>query len=142
MRHKPVIPNIYADEPEIYENVKQKLSVSIESSGFELEETNEIGKIKKIDRRGITSLRIRGMWEIQHPIKAFSRLKLEERIKKSKFSLIAIIKADKYNTFPEVDREKLENMCNNNFQICSEQILSPNNPAQLIDIKLITYFIS
>ena len=42
------------------------------SSGLEAGETDELGRINKVDPLGITSLRVRGMWQIKNPSKVFS----------------------------------------------------------------------
>ncbi|RAS80763.1 hypothetical protein A4U60_14400 [Priestia endophytica] len=45
-----------------------------ESSGVALGETNELARVNNIDSLGITYLRIRGMWGIQHRAGIFKSL--------------------------------------------------------------------
>ena len=44
----------------------------IELQDVEFSETNELGRVNKVDPLGITYLRIRGMWGIENPIKVFN----------------------------------------------------------------------
>ena len=65
----------FAADKEIYERIKNRISIGLEDlSGVELSQTNEIGRINKVDPLGITNLRIRGMWQIDHPSKIFGYL--------------------------------------------------------------------
>jgi hypothetical protein len=128
----------YAAEKEIYEDKARKLKAGIEnffqSQGWETRKTNELGRINRMDPLGITNFRIRGMWEIENPIRVFSYIyKLDES---KNFSLVALMTKEKYDSFPNEDRVALEN----NSRIISRtvSIKNPNNPAQLIEAQLIT----
>jgi hypothetical protein len=62
---------IYGDcfcaDKEVYERIKSTISNGITSiSDVEFTETNELGKVKKVDPLGVTDLRIRGMWHIEN----------------------------------------------------------------------------
>jgi len=60
-----------ADE-EIYLRIKNTISNGINSIfNVKFIQTNELGKVKKVDPLGITDLRIRGMWHISNPNKIF-----------------------------------------------------------------------
>ena len=130
----------YAAEKEIYDKIqspiKEGVKDIIESNNLENIKTNELGKINKVDPLGITDLRIRGMWHIQHPIKVFSEhCKIDPE---SKFSLFTIISENKYNNLPKESKENLKN----NKELFMENIIikNPNNPAKTINAKLITFF--
>ncbi len=87
-----------------------------------------------MDPLGITNLRVRGMWEIENPLRVFSYLyKFDER---KNFSLVALMTKEKYDSFPKKDREALES----DGQITSKTVnaKNPNNPAQSIEAQLIT----
>ena len=57
------------------------------------------------------------------------------------FKLVALIPANKYNSFPNI--EEFETFCNkNDVNIADEEIADPQNPANLIKSKLITYYIN
>ena len=128
----------YAAENKIYENVKNKIKLGIETiNGLEFSETNEIGRVNRVDPLGITYFRIRGMWGIENPIKVFDYI--YERDNTKQFNFIAIINEDKYNSF--LNREELENLEKENkyLEIKNVKIKNPNNPAQLRSAKLITF---
>ena len=65
--------DIYAAKNSIYKNLKTKISEGITSiPNIEFTETNELGKLNRIDPLGITYLRIRGMWGTENPNKVFN----------------------------------------------------------------------
>ena len=132
-----VYGNIFAAYHDIYEIIKEKISYGIkEIPNVEFAESKELGRVNRVDPLGITNLRIRGMWQIQNPKKVFDYLLNNE---KSKFELIAIIPTSKYNSFPIESINKIENLTLNNFSITNSKVKNPNNPATLIDVKLITF---
>lgn len=60
-----VYGNIYAAKQETYQIIKQKITDGINQiPNVELAETNELGRVNRVDPLGITNLRIRGMWQI------------------------------------------------------------------------------
>jgi len=133
---------IYGDcfcaDKEIYERIKNTISDGINSiPDVEFTETNELGKVKKVDPLGITDLRIRGMWHIDNPNKIFEYI--YEFDEKADFQLMCLMKLEKYNSLPQVDKNILENLDNDNISIKEVQIKNPNNPIQLIDAKLLTF---
>ena len=128
----------YAAENKIYENVKNKIKFGIETiNGLEFSETNEIGRVNRVDPLGITYFRIRGMWGIENPIKVFDYI--YERDNTKQFNFMALINDDKYNSF--FNREELEKLEKENkyLEIRNVKIKNPNNPAQLRSAKLITF---
>ena len=131
---------IYGDcfcaDKEIYERIKNIISDGINSiPDVEFTQTNELGKVKKVDPLGITDLRIRGMWHIDNPNKIFNYI--YEFDEDAAFQLICLIKLDKYNSIPQADKVILEQLDNINIQ--DIKIKNPNNPIQLIDAKLLTF---
>jgi hypothetical protein len=76
------------------------------------------------------------MWQIQNPKKVFDYILNNEKVK---FELTAIIPISKYNSFPIESRNKLENLSIDNFLITNSKVKNPNNPATLLDVKLITF---
>jgi len=129
----------YAAEHIVYDKVhspiKKEVDSIIDSLGLEKARTVEIGKVKRIDPLGITELRIRGMWQIQNPLKVYENYcKLEDI---NKFHLFALMRKDKYNTFPKNDSINLE--ANNNISVKDIEIKDPNNPAKRVEAKLISF---
>ena len=130
----------YAAEHNVYEKVhepiKKEVDSVLDSLGLEKGETVELGKVKRVDPLGITELRIRGMWSIENPINVFKDLcKLEE----NKFHLFAILRKEKYLSYPKEDINEIES--NKDISIKDINIKDPNNPAKLLEAKLITFVI-
>jgi hypothetical protein len=129
----------YAADHKIYDKVhepiKTKINSVLDSLGLEKGETVELGKVRKVDPLGITELRIRGMWSIENPLSVFEDLcKIEDE---DKFHLFALIRKEKYLSFPKEDIKELES---NKLIIIKEvKIRDPNNPAKLVESKLIIY---
>jgi hypothetical protein len=131
-----VYGNIYAAKHETYQVIKQKITDGInEIPNVELAETNELGRVNRVDPLGITNLRIRGMWQIQNPRRVFNYLHTTG----DTFELVAVIPTTKYNSFPTDSKNRIENLGNPNLSISDVQVKDPNNPANLIDAKLIVF---
>lgn len=129
-----VYGNIYAAKHETYQVIKQKITDGInEIPNVELPETNELGRVNRVDPLGITNLRIRGMWQIQNPRRVFNYIHTTG----DTFELVAVIPTNKYNSFSAESKNRIENLQNPNLSIAKVQVKDPNNPANLIDAKLI-----
>ena len=135
-----VYGNIYAANHETYQIIKQKITEGInEIPNVELAATNELGRVNRVDPLGITNLRIRGMWQIQNPRRVFNYLYTSSS---NVFELVALIPNSKYDSFPTESKKKIEALENPNLKIESVQVKDPNNPANLIDAKLITFVLN
>ena len=131
-----VYGNIYAAKHETYQVIKQKITDGInEIPNVELAETNELGRVNRVDPLGITNLRIRGMWQIQNPRRVFNYLHTTG----DTFELVAVIPTNKYNSFSAESKNRIENLQNPNLSIANVQVKDPNNPANLIEAKLILF---
>lgn len=132
-----VYGNCYAAGKDIYERIRNKISSGLsELEGVEFSETKELGRVNKVDPLGITYLRIRGMWHIDNPIKVFDYI---TEVDVDKLTVNALILKDKYNSFPAQDRENLEKLEASGLSISDVKIKSPNNPAKLLEAKLIKF---
>ena len=130
--------NCYSASKEIYERIRNKISKGVnELQGVEFAETNELGRVNRVDPLGITYLRIRGMWGIENPIKVFNYVAPVD--KTAELSVNALMLKEKYLSFPDKDRKNLEKLANDKFTIKDIKIKSPNNPAKLLDAKLLTF---
>ncbi|HZK10770.1 MAG TPA: NgoPII family restriction endonuclease [Atribacterota bacterium] len=119
----------------IHSPIKEEVDLIIDSLGFEKGRTVEIGKVKRVDPLGITELRIRGMWQIQNPLMVYKNFcKIEDN---DKFHLFALMRKDKFDTFPEDDSKNLE--ANKDISVKDIKIKDPNNPAKMIEAKLISF---
>ena len=126
-----VYGDCYAASKEIYERIRTKIATGImEIAEVEFSPTKELGRVNKVDPLGVTYLRIRGMWHIEHPQKVYNYFNLRYLPNKT-FRFFALMKESKYLSFPIEDREKIENCISSNFQIENIKIKSPNNPTFL-----------
>ncbi|MFA6145456.1 MAG: NgoPII family restriction endonuclease [Sulfurimonas sp.] len=131
-----VYGDCFCADKEIYERIKETIPNGITSiPDVEFTETNELGKVKKVDPLGITDLRIRGMWHIENPAKIFNYIYQYDDTKS--FQLICLMKSSKYYSFSNEDRDLLEK--NANILIREVKIKNPNNPANLLDAKLLVF---
>jgi len=133
-----VYGDCFCADKETYERIKNTISDGITTiQDVEFTETKELGKVKKIDPLGITDLRIRGMWHIDNPNKTFSYIYNYDETKD--FQLICLMTQDKYNALANSDKVAIENIDNDNIIVKDVKIKNPNNPAQLIDAKLLVF---
>ncbi|MCG3679145.1 NgoPII family restriction endonuclease [Aliarcobacter butzleri] len=133
-----VYGDCFCADKEVYERIKDTISTGITTiPNVEFTETNELGKVKKVDPLGITDLRIRGMWHIENPTKIFNYLYSYDETKS--FQLICLMKKEKYESLPLADRQIIENLNNQNVSVNDVRIKNPNNPVQLMDGKMLIF---
>ena len=133
-----VYGDCFCADKEVYERIQQTISEGITSiPNVEFTQTNELGKIKKVDPLGITDLRIRGMWHIENPTKIFNYLYRYDDT--ASFQLVCLMKKEKYETLPLADRNAIENLNNLHVSLSDVKIKNPNNPVQLMDGKLLMF---
>lgn len=128
----------YAANAETYTRIKTTIRNGITSiADVEFAETNELGRVNRVDPLGITYLRIRGMWGIDNPLSVFSDIYARDNTKA--FNFMALINVEKYSTL--MYTEELESLVHQieGLVIENVKIKNPNNPAQLKDAKLITF---
>ncbi len=129
----------YAADKTIYARIGETIKQGVSDiSGLEFAETKELGRVNRVDPLGITNLRIRGMWHIDNPLKVFKDIHQVNMDKT--FNLVCIMRLEKYNSFEQEEKDKLQ--YHQHIHLKDIQIKNPNNPAQLIDAKLITMEIS
>ena len=130
-----VYGDCYSANRETYTRISDAISNGVNTiADIEFETTNELARVNKVDPLGITYLRIRGMWGINNPIRVYSYLPQAS----NKFANLLLL-TDKYNTFPQEDRDRIEALIDENFTISDVQIKDPNNPANLLNAKLLSY---
>jgi len=128
-----VYGDCYAADRQVYLGTRQKIIDGLEDAlGVDPPETNEIGRVNKVDPLGITYLRIRGMWGIENPRKVFEALNLAHA--EGKPLVAALMLRTKFESLPETDRDTLHAT---GARVEDVKIKNPNNPAQLLDAKLI-----
>ena len=132
-----VYGNIYAADHQLYKNVINGIKDGIkEIPDTVFSETKELGRVNQVDPLGITNLRIRGMWQIENPRKVFNYL---VKRNKTNFELVVIIPKRKFESFPKESITKINQIREEKFTIEDCDVKDPNNPANLIACKLITY---
>ncbi len=77
------------------------------------------------------------MSHIENPHKIFSYLNKVDA--NATFQVLCLMKTEKFNSFPNADKMALENLTKANYSFEDTKIKNPNNPAQLLDCKLITF---
>lgn len=133
-----VYGDCYAANSEVYERVASRISAGLNDlPDVELAETNELGRVNKVDPLGITNLRIRGMWTIKNPLRVFDTIRAVNNT--ALISVNAVMLRTKYESFPEADRISLEDLRADGVVIEDAEIRSPNNPAQLLPVKVIKF---
>lgn len=137
LRHLCMVYGLdYCALEECYARIKTTIKNGVEGiPEVDFAETEELGRINRIDPLGITYMRIRGMWGIDNPWKVFSYV--YERSTDKEFDFMCIINDEKWKTFDNT--EKIENLNIDGFAIKEIRIKNPDNPAQLRNAKLITY---
>ncbi len=135
-----VYGDCYAASKEVYEKLRSKIAKGLnEMPGVDFSETNELGRVNKVDPLGITYMRVRGMWGIENPIKVFDYVAKFNDAKD--FTLFVLMKAEKYNSFPKADRDAIEKIESGGFSVADVEIKNPDNPAKFMPAKLIKFVI-
>lgn len=128
----------YCASDECYSRIKHTIKSGVESiPGVEFAETNELGRVNKVDPLGVTYLRVRGMWGIENPWDVFDYVYKRDLSKK--FNFMCIINDEKWAGFDNT--HLLTELTADGFAIRDVKIKSPDNPAKLVPAKLITYHI-
>ncbi|MDJ0675099.1 MAG: NgoPII family restriction endonuclease [Calothrix sp. MO_167.B42] len=129
----------YAADKEIYERITNTISYGIKQiKDVEFSKTRELGRVNKVDPLGITYLRIRGMWGINNPTSVYDYI--FQRQETSNLQIVALMRKEKYLSFPQTHIHELENLTEKNLNIRDVNIKDPNNPAKLIAAKMINYY--
>ena len=118
----------------VHEEFREVIREFADENNYEMGESRELGRLRRIDPLGITTYRMRGMWEIQNPFVVYDNLCPDDH--ESDFSAILILTDEKYSSYPIKDRNLIEK--NQSFLIKNVQIRNPNNPANTINSKIIT----
>jgi len=128
----------YCADIETYSRIEDVIKSGLHSiENVELAETNELGRLNRVDPLGITNMRVRGMWTISNPLRVFSSIYSLDNTKA--FNFMALINNEKYATLN--NRNELEQLVGTipNLSIADVNVREPNNPAQLKGCKLITF---
>jgi len=130
-----VFGDVFCARKETYTRVSQHISDAVNQvGGLEHGQTQELGRLNRVDPLGITSLRVRGMWVIHHPARVFQSLPdvdLRPRLR-------LLCRSEKYSSFSKRARSQVEDPTSG---FVSEEILvaDPNNPARSIPVRYVSY---
>ena len=130
----------YCASEECYSRIKATIKNGVESiPGIEFAESRELGHINKVDPLKITYMRVRGMWGIENPWNVFSYVYKCDPQKE--FNFMCIINNAKWVTFDNTSELVALSRENSDLSISDIKIKNPDNPAQLVDAKLIAFSI-
>jgi hypothetical protein len=128
----------YAANPDVYEQVFSRISNAIQrAEHVNFRQSNELGRAVNVDPLERTTLRVRGMWEIQHPNVAFKDL--IPKHSSSSFRMLAVLRESKYQQIIAADSSLERDLNRLGIQIAFAQVLDPNNKARLLDVRLVRY---
>ncbi len=131
-----VYGDCYAASKEVYTRIGKTIKDGIkEIEDVEFSETKELGRVNCVDPLGITNLRIRGMWHIDNPLKVYKDYYNADD--SMSFSVVCIMRENKFNSHNINDKESILNHESINIQTI--RIRDPDNPANLLNAKLITW---
>ncbi len=134
-----IVGDCLAADYQVYKRIRDRIIMGIgKISDVDFSETKELGRVNKVDPLGITYLRIRGMWGIANPVDVYDYLKIDYD-ETANLQVIAVMTEQKYNSFPQADIEAIAHasIVTTNLKIENVKIKSPDNPADLINAKLI-----
>ena len=118
----------------IFNTVKEKIS---EITDFDFTETNELAHMNGVDPLERTYWRARSMWGIKNPWIAFNDVYTYDATKA--FSLMCIINDEKWETLQNADDLITLSRRDGRVNISGIQVQNPDNAADLISAKLITF---
>lgn len=128
---------LYAAEHTTYERIRNIIKTGVtEINNVEFSETKELGRVNRVDPLGITSLRIRGMWDIEHPFNVYDYIpEIEKTVDCEKLLAYVLVEKSKYIGFDEREKTSLSSL--GNVQVFEKKIKNPDNPVQLLETILI-----
>ncbi|MDN3233108.1 NgoPII family restriction endonuclease [Priestia megaterium] len=125
----------YCADKATYQRIADTIKTGVSSiPGVEFGETKELGRINRVDPLGITYLRIRGMWGIEHPSAVFRSL-LNNDADPTKTHINVLMRKETYDQIS--DKPDFTHFLENGMlTIRDVKIPNPNNPAQNLEAIL------
>ena len=130
--------SIYCADTTVYQDIFEQIKEGISSiPNIDFSPTKELGRVNKIDPLGLTSLRIRGMWLLENPFTVFKYV--YQPITTANFNLFALVSTEHFDGFN--NKDELLSLVDEvaTLNIADVKVKNPNNPAQLINCKKITF---
>lgn len=131
-----VYGDCFAAEEATYESIRTVIRDGVSNLNLELSESNELGRVNRVDPLGVTNLRIRGMWDIAGPRTVFHGLYDEID---SRPSIFAVMSKQKYLSFSYESRERLQGLADKNVKIEEVRLRNPDNPVELVEAVTISW---
>lgn len=127
----------YCADEEVYSKIKNIIKDGVtEINGVEFADSKELGRVNKVDPLQITDLRIRGMWNISHPMNVFDYL-VDDYSKKTNLQVYCLMLKDKFDKICEGDKNNLvEYIEEGKLTKINVKVKNPNNPAKYLDAVL------
>lgn len=124
----------YCADKSSYERVSKTIKEGVSSiPGVEFSETKELARVNKVDPLGITYLRVRGMWGIEHPSSVFNYLLNEDEFKTN---IYVLLRKETYDSIK--NKPDFSDYINAGTLIKKEvKIPDPNNPAKNMNAVLL-----
>lgn len=137
-----VYGDCFAAPRDIYKSLAEKVSSKIDEGvqslkyGYLQGDGNEIGGVKEVDPRGRSKLRIRGMWDIEHPAKSIKEHIEDFEDKKEEHKpLYLVLREEKYSNLPNEDKDVVES--EENINIYNVNLPDPADENKKIGCKII-----
>lgn len=128
----------YCASPECYSGLKNRIASGVNAIPcINFSETQELGRVNRVDPLGITYLRVRGMWGIENPWSTFNYV--YRRDERRNFNFMAIINEEKWRRLENTKRLYDLSKRNEHLQIKTVRIKDPDNPAHLNNARLVTF---
>ncbi len=128
----------YCASDEVYSRIRSTIKNGVEAiPGVQFTESKELGHINKVDPLGITYMRVRGMWGIENPFKVFNYI--YQRDNSKEFNFMCVIDDEKWYSLENTNELVDLALRVENLEIVDVAIKNPDNPARLIDAKLIKF---
>ena len=114
---------VIADSADTYDFIFDKLSITIASLGGQ--PTNELGRFNEVDTLKTSSLRVRGMWSMDHPAQTFEDVLIP--VADGRFVLNVLMSGPKWDAYPPNETEAVADLSGLGVVINRVQI--PNSTA-------------
>lgn len=133
-----VYGDCFCADKSTYERVAKTIKDGVSAiPGVEFADTKELGRVNRVDPLGITYLRIRGMWGIEHPSAVFKSI---ANYDPNKTNVYVLMKKETHEKMEE--KPNFQEYIDNGILKCEDvKILDPNNPAKNLDAVLYTAFL-
>jgi hypothetical protein len=118
----------------VFDLVKESIEQNLDHGILEAN-TTELAKLKRVDAQGRADLRVRPMWSLESPDRAFSHL-LKGAAGKS---INLLLRESTFNSLPLDDRQKLDQL--NFVGVQNKMVLlpDPDNVNMQIEARFLTY---